>query len=128
MEYIKRIADELLELQLEAAGIVLIEGAKWCGKTTSALQQAKSVLFMDDPERKNEYLRIAESDIKVLLEGSVPRLIDEWQKAPQFWDACRYIVDRRGEEGQFILTGSAEPADQSKISHTGTGRVGWVKM
>ena len=83
---------------------------------------------MDDPERKNEYLRIAESDIKVLLEGSVPRLIDEWQKAPQFWDACRYIVDRRGEEGQFILTGSAEPADQSKISHTGTGRVGWVKM
>ena len=83
MEYIKRIADELLELQLEAAGIVLIEGAKWCGKTTSALQQAKSVLFMDDPERKNEYLRIAESDIKVLLEGSVPRLIDEWQKAPR---------------------------------------------
>ena len=128
MEYIKRIADELLELQLEAAGVVLVEGAKWCGKTTSALQQAKSVLFMDDPEHKDEYLRIAESDIKVLLEGNTPRLIDEWQKAPQFWDACRYVVDRKDEEGQFILTGSAEPADQSKISHTGTGRVGWVKM
>lgn len=126
--YIKRVADALLELQLEAAGVVLIEGAKWCGKTTTALQQAKSVLFMDEPKRKEEYLRIAESDIEVLLEGNTPRLIDEWQKAPQFWDACRYLVDGRGEDGQFILTGSAEPVDQGKISHTGTGRVGWVRM
>ena len=126
--YINRVADELLELQLEAAGVVLIEGAKWCGKTTTALQQAKSVLFMDEPKRKEEYLRLAESDIEVLLEGKNPRLIDEWQKAPQFWDACRYLVDRRDNDGQFILTGSAEPVDQSKISHTGTGRIGWVKM
>ena len=126
--YINRVADELLELQLEAAGVVLIEGAKWCGKTTTALQQAKSVLFMDEPKRKEEYLRLAESDIEVLLKGKNPRLIDEWQKAPQFWDACRYLVDRRDNDGQFILTGSAEPVDQSKVSHTGTGRVGWVKM
>ena len=126
--YLKRLADELLELQLEAAGVVLVEGAKWCGKTTTALQQAKSVIFMDEPKRKEEYMRLAESDIDVLLEGDTPRLIDEWQKAPQFWDACRYLVDRRGDDGQFILTGSAEPADQSKMSHTGTGRVGWVKM
>ena len=126
--YLKRLADELLELQLEAAGVVLVEGAKWCGKTTTALQQAKSVIFMDEPKRKDEYMRLAESDIDVLLEGDTPRLIDEWQKAPQFWDACRYLVDRRGDEGQFILTGSAEPVDQSKMSHTGTGRVGWVKM
>ena len=126
--YLRRLADELLELQLEAAGVVLVEGAKWCGKTTTALQQAKSVIFMDEPKRKEEYMRLAESDIDVLLEGNTPRLIDEWQKAPQFWDACRYLVDRRGDEGQFILTGSAEPVDQSKMSHTGTGRVGWVKM
>ena len=126
--YLKRMADELLELQLEAAGVVVVEGAKWCGKTTTALQQANSVIFMDEPKRKEEYLRLAESDVEVLLEGNTPRLIDEWQKAPQFWDACRYLVDRRGDEGQFILTGSAEPVDQSKMSHTGTGRVGWVKM
>lgn len=126
--YLCRVADELLELQLEAAGVVLIEGAKWCGKTTTALQHAKSVLFMDDTKHKEEYLRLAESDIEVLLNGNTPRLIDEWQKAPQFWDACRYWVDRRDAEGQFILTGSAEPVDQSKMSHTGTGRVGWVKM
>lgn len=126
--YLNRVADELLELQLEASGVVVIEGAKWCGKTTTALQQAKSVLYMDEPKRKGEYLRLAESDIEVLLIGEKPRLIDEWQNAPQFWDACRYWVDRRNEDGQFILTGSAEPVDQSKMSHTGTGRVGWVKM
>ena len=126
--YLKRLADEQLELQLEAAGVVVVEGAKWCGKTTTALQQANSVIFMDEPKRKEEYLRLAESDIEVLLDGNTPRLIDEWQKAPQFWDACRYLVDRRGDEGQFILTGSAEPVDQSRMSHTGTGRVGWVKM
>ena len=127
-EYKKRVADILIDQQLEAAGIVLVEGAKWCGKTTSAMQKANSVLFMDEPKRQDEYMRLAENDIDVLLDGAAPRLIDEWQKAPQFWDACRFVVDRRGDEGQFILTGSAEPVDQSKMSHTGTGRVGWVKM
>lgn len=128
MEYRKRIADELLELQLEAAGVVLIDGAKWCGKTTTALQQAKSVIYMDDPENKSNYLRLAETNIQVLLQGSTPRLIDEWQKAPQIWDACRFVVDRRNEDGQFVLIGSAEPVNQSQLGHTGTGRVGWVHM
>jgi len=128
MEYRKRIVDELLELQLEAAGIVLIEGPKWCGKTTTALQQAKSVVYMDDPERKKEYLRLAETDIYKLLDGATPRLIDEWQKVLPIWDACRFVVDRRSDDGQFILTGSSQPVDQSQLGHTGTGRVAWVRM
>lgn len=128
MEYKKRIVDELLELQLEAAGIVLIEGPKWCGKTTTALQQAKSVVYMDDPIHKNEYLRLAETDIYRLLDGATPRLIDEWQKALSIWDACRFVVDRRSEEGQFLLTGSTQPVNQSQLGHTGTGRVAWVRM
>lgn len=128
MEYRKRIVDELIELQLEAAGVVLIEGPKWCGKTTSALQQAKSVLYMDDPEHKNEYLKLVETDIYRLLDGATPRLIDEWQKALPIWDACRFVVDRRSEEGQFILTGSTQPIDQTQLGHTGTGRVAWIRM
>lgn len=128
MEYKKRIADSLLSLQLEAAGIVLVDGPKWCGKTTTALQQAASVIYMDDPVHKKDYLRLAETDVNVLLVGADPRLIDEWQVAPQLWDACRFAVDRRGADGQFILTGSAEPVDQDKLTHTGTGRVGWVHM
>ena len=123
-EYRKRIADELLELQLEAAGYVIIEGAKWCGKTTTALQQARSVIYMDDPDRKEEYLYLAQTNVRELLEGKTPHLIDEWQKAPQIWDACRFMVDRSPNDGLFILTGSAEPVDQSLISHSGTGRVG----
>lgn len=126
--YTKRVSDELILLQLESAGIVLIEGAKWCGKTTSAMQYAGSVVFMDDPGRMDEYMNLAENNIELLLSGENPRLIDEWQKAPQIWDACRFIVDRRNEEGLFILTGSSEPVDYAKISHSGTGRVGWVKM
>ena len=127
-DYIKRIADDLVALQLEAAGVVVIEGAKWCGKSTTAKQQAASIIRLDDPKRKDEYLRLAKTDVEELLAGDTPRLIDEWQKAPQVWDACRYLVDSRDEEGQFILTGSAEPVDSDQLSHTGTGRVGWVKM
>ena len=127
-DYIKRIADDLVSLQLEAAGVVVIEGAKWCGKSTTAKQQAASIIRLDDPKRKDEYLRLAKTDVEELLAGDTPRLIDEWQKAPQVWDACRYLVDSRDEEGQFILTGSAEPVDSDQLSHTGTGRVGWVKM
>ena len=127
-DYIKRIADDLLALQLEAAGVVVVEGAKWCGKSTTAEQQAASMIRMDDPKHKNEYLHLAQTDVEELLAGDTPRLIDEWQKTPQVWDACRFIVDSRTEDGQFILTGSAEPVDESQLSHTGTGRVGWVKM
>ena len=127
-EYRKRIADELLELQLEAAGYVIIEGAKWCGKTTTALQQARSVIYMDDPDHKEQYLYLAQTNVREMLEGKTPHLIDDWQKALQIWDACRFMVDRSPNDGLFILTGSAEPVDQSLISHSGTGRVGWVKM
>jgi len=126
--YRKRVADELLELQLEAAGYVLVEGAKWCGKTTTALQQARSVIFLDDPAKKQLYSQLAEMKVQKLLEGENPRLLDEWQKYPQLWDACRFVVDRSSKDGMFILTGSAKPVSKDKISHSGTGRVGWVKM
>lgn len=126
--YRKRVADDLLELQLEAAGYVLVEGAKWCGKTTTALQQARSVIFLDDPAQKQLYSQLAEMKVQKLLEGDNPRLLDEWQKFPQLWDACRFVVDRSSKDGMFILTGSAKPVSKEKISHTGTGRVGWVKM
>ena len=127
-EYKKRIADKLLKYRLEEVGAVLIEGPKWCGKTTTAEQQAKSVLYMADPDLQKTYLEMADLRIKMLLKGDVPRLIDEWQIVPQIWDAVRYEVDHRREEGQFILTGSAVPASTEKIHHTGTGRFAWMTM
>lgn len=126
--YKNRIADKLLQEQLEAAGVVLIEGSKWCGKTTTAEHIAKSVLYMDDPKKKNDYKLLAENNPELLFEGENPRLLDEWQVAPQLWDAARYLADRKKGTGHFIFTGSAVPADDSKISHTGTGRFGWVTM
>ncbi len=126
--YKPRIADRLLEEKLEAVGAVLIEGPKFCGKTTTGEQIAKSVLYMADPETKERNIALASSNIKRLLMGDVPRLIDEWQIAPQLWDAIRFEVDHRREDGQFLLTGSAVPADPSKIFHSGTGRFGWVRM
>ena len=109
-------------------GAVLIEGPKACGKTTTAEQQAKSILYMDDPEYMDQNLQLAETNIKLLLQGGAPRLIDEWQIAPQLWDAIRFEVDHRGVSGQFMLTGSAVPADTDKIRHSGTGRFGWLTM
>ena len=126
--YSPRIADDLLKLKLSAMGAVLVEGAKWCGKTTTCEQHAKSVLYMADPARRKEYLQLAEMDIGQLLAGERPRLIDEWQDAPQFWDAIRFAVDREGGEGHFILTGSAVPPDADKISHSGTGRFARLRM
>ena len=127
-KYRPRIADEVLKLKLSAMGAVLVEGAKWCGKTTTCEQQAKSALYMASSDKRKEYLAIAEMDIGKLLEGRKPRLIDEWQDAPQFWDAIRFKVDHEDGEGQFILTGSAVPADSGKISHSGTGRFARIKM
>lgn len=128
MEYKVRIADQLLERKLRGKGAVLIRGAKWCGKTTTAEQVARSVIYMDDPKLKSTYLRLAEIGIEQLLEGETPHLIDEWQLAPQLWDAIRYEVDHREALGQFILTGSAVPADTSKIDHSGTGRFARLTM
>ncbi len=128
MKYRDRIADKLLREKLEAMGAVLIEGPKACGKTTTAAQQAKSVIYMDDPEKLQQYRQMAQTNIGYLLEGETPRLIDEWQEFPQFWDAVRFEVDRRDEDGQFMLTGSAVPVDTKDIRHTGTGRYGWLTM
>lgn len=127
-KYRKRIADDLLQDKLHSKGAVLIEGTKWCGKTTTALQAAKSVLNMDKPSELENNIRLSEIDPSILLDGDCPRLIDEWQIAPRLWDAIRYEVDRRGKMGQFILTGSAVPVDSKSITHPGTGRFSWLKM
>ena len=121
--YKKRIVDDILALKLKSKGAVLIEGAKWCGKTTTASQFAKSTLLMQNPATIAQNLEMAELAPARLLAGDVPRLIDEWQLAPVLWDAIRYEVDQRDAFGQFILTGSAVPADETKIHHTGTGRI-----
>ena len=127
-KYSKRIADDLLADRLEGAGAVLVEGAKWCGKTTTCEQIAKSVLYMGDPDSKKKNLQLAEINVKGLLEGDSPRLIDEWQEFPRFWDAVRFQVDHRAGFGHFILTGSSVPPDTSEISHSGTGRISRMTM
>lgn len=127
-EYKQRIADQILTDKLEAMGAVLIEGPKYCGKTTLATQQAKSVLYMADPDTKNQNLALAQTNISRLLQGETPRLIDEWQIAPKLWDAVRNEVDKRDEDGQFMLTGSAVPPRQDEIFHSGTGRMAWLKL
>ncbi len=123
-----RIADKILADKLDAMGCVLIEGPKYCGKTTLALQHSKSTLFMADPDTKTQNLILAQTNIGRLLEGKTPRLIDEWQLAPQFWDAVRNTVDKRNKDGQFILTGSAVPVDSKEIFHSGTGRMSWLRL
>ncbi len=126
--YRKRIADELLEKQLEAKGAVLIEGPKACGKTTTAEMKASSIIYINDPKEINQNLALAEINPEALLEGDNPRLIDEWQLAPKLWDAIRFSVDHRRKFGLYILTGSAVPAGTDEIHHTGTGRFSWLKM
>ena len=126
-QYLPRIVDRELALRLEAFGATLIVGPKWCGKTTTGQQQAKSILRMQDPDKKAAYLATAEAKPSLLLKGDNPRLIDEWQIAPVLWDAVRTAVDIRQEEGLFILTGSTS-VDDKKIMHTGTGRIARLKM
>ena len=127
-KYKERIADKLLDRKLAGKGAVLIEGPKWCGKTTTAEQRAKSILYLDDPEEKKQNLQLADIRPKALLVGETPRLIDEWQLAPQLWDTIRFEVDHRDGPGQFILTGSAVPANSDDINHSGTGRYAWLMM
>lgn len=126
--YKVRIADETLADKLDAMGGVLIEGPKYCGKTTLASQHAKSVLYMADPETRTQNQILAQTNIARLVEGSTPRLIDEWQLAPQLWDAVRNTIDSRNKDGQFILTGSAVPIDTKDIFHSGTGRMSWLRL
>jgi len=126
-DYLPRVVDKLLEDRLNTAGAVLIAGPKWCGKTTTAEQQARSVLKLQDPDKTKAYLATAEVKPSLLLQGDNPRLIDEWQMAPVLWDAVRNAVDERGEEGLFILTGSTT-VDESTIMHSGTGRISRIIM
>ena len=133
--YKKRILDAVLERKLSGAGAVLVEGPKWCGKTTTCEQHAKSVLYMADPVRRDRYRVQAEVDITELMKGEQPRLIDEWQDAPKFWDAIRYDVDHSAGWGHYILTGSAVPPEDKNersgkkdIVHSGTGRIVRVRM
>jgi len=126
-QYLPRISDISLGKALEASGAVLIEGPKWCGKTRSAEEHAASVLFMQDPDNRASYLKAADTKPSLLLQGATPRLLDEWQTAPVLWDAVRFAVDQRGENGQFILTGSAVPMDNI-VQHTGIGRISRLMM
>ena len=125
--YLSRICDYELQNALNGMGAVLIEGAKWCGKTSTAANVAQSTLFMQDPDNFRSYLQAADTKPSLLLKGETPRLLDEWQMAPVLWDAVRFEVDKRGLAGQFILTGSTVPADNT-TAHTGTGRFARILM
>ena len=127
MDYLHRVFDTQLSEYLDAFGAVLIEGPKWCGKTTTAMQQAKSVLKMQEPDHIEANLATAQTKPSILLKGATPRLLDEWQVAPVLWDAVRTMVDDRGEPGQFILTGS-NAVDRTKIRHSRAGRIARLKM
>lgn len=127
MEYINRIIDKEIEKKLSSMGAVLIKGPKWCGKTTSAKQFAKSILEMQNPDLQENYIELANTKPSLLLEGDKPRLIDEWQLAPKLWNAVRYSVDNIGMQGQYILTGSATPKEDDTI-HSGVGRFAFITM
>lgn len=126
--YRPRIADKLLERKLKGKGAVLVEGAKWCGKTTTSEQICNSVLYMSDPQKREQNIQLARLNPTLLLRGEKPRLIDEWQVAPKLWDAVRFEADHSRDLGLFILTGSSVPPDMSDVIHSGTGRFGWIKM
>lgn len=129
--YKPRIADAILQKKLKSSGAVLVEGPKWCGKTTTSEQHAKSINYVSDPVNLNKNMILAEMNINALLEGEKPKLLDEWQIIPQLWDAVRFAVDHSKGIGQFIMTGSAVPPDddeQKKIHHSGTGRITTLKM
>ena len=131
MNYKPRIADKLLENKLKGMGAVLVEGAKWCGKTTTGEQHAASMLYMDNPKDRTSNIQMVKINPDFLLKGATPRLIDEWQIAPELWDAVRFAVDHRDEDGQFILTGSVTPLsdeDDEKIHHSGVGRIARLRM
>ena len=126
--YRRRILDDLIARRSQTAGAILVEGIKWCGKTTTCEQAAKSVVYLDDPDKREHNLLMAKIRPSEILDGATPRLIDEWQQAPQLWDAIRHRVDHAEERGRFLLTGSAVPPDDSEIRHSGTGRYSWLKM
>jgi len=131
-EYKKRVVDGVLDFYLECMGAVLIEGPKWSGKTRTGEEHAKSILKLQDPDNVDKYRAAVKAKPSILLQGPTPRLIDEWQDFPVLWNAVRHMVDERGEDGQFILTGSAVPREEKKDEesprHTGTGRIIRMRM
>ncbi len=126
-DYLPRISDGMLAKKMRHSGAVLVTGPKWCGKTSTALVASKSVIYMQDPDKGPVYQMAADTKPSILLEGAVPRLIDEWQMAPVLWDAVRFAVDQRQAFGQFILTGLSVPVDNATM-HTGTGRISRLFM
>ncbi len=130
-KYLNRIADSIISKKLASSGAVLVEGPKWCGKSTTCIQQAKSKVFLQNPMTRDQDIALAYNDPAYFLNREPPFLIDEWQEAPILWDAIRYEIDKRGEFGQFILTGSATPIDEKKkeeIRHSGIGRISRIRM
>lgn len=127
VNYLPRIADRVLAKKLEAFGAVYIAGPKWCGKTSTAEQQAKSMLYLQDSDALKSNMHIADTKPSLLLNGEKPRLLDEWQVAPVLWDAVRFAVDKTQNLGEYILTGSAVTKDGSTM-HTGTGRISRMTM
>ena len=131
MKYLERIGDELLKRKLRSSAAVLIEGPKWCGKTSMGAQLAKSIVYIQDPDKRTMYRRMADTLPSLLLEGDTPHMLDEWQTIPVLWDAVRFAADQRQQMNQFILTGSATPLDaeqNSEMEHTGTGRIARLRM
>ncbi|MDR0334757.1 MAG: AAA family ATPase, partial [Methanomassiliicoccaceae archaeon] len=125
--YLPRVIDAHIDEKFEYAGAVLIEGIKWCGKTRTAKEKAASMISFHDSKNKESYKRLASTDPSILLEGETPRLIDEWQVAPEIWNAVKYEVDERGTPRQFILTGSSAPSEDPS-RHSGAGRISTVIM
>lgn len=127
-QYYPRIIDELLKKKLRTSGAVLLKGPKWCGKSTSASQIAKSIIYMQDPSTREQNIALAKASPKVFLAKETPLLIDEWQTIPFIWDAIRFEIDQRNAFNQFILTGSSSPTETSKITHSGLGRISTLVM
>jgi len=126
--YLPRVADKVLARKLKSSGAVQIKGPKWCGKTATAEQAAASSIYMQDPDNGPSYIQLADSKPSLLLKGDEPRLIDEWQMAPQLWDAVRFAIDRGQGRGRFILTGSAIPRPSEMPAHSGVGRIARINM
>ena len=129
MEYISRIVDEILAEKLETTGGVVIRGPKWCGKTRTAKEFAKSYLELQDDEQLEKNRMLAGSDMSILLQGEKPRLIDEWQVIPRIWNSVRSDIDKQNKTGLYILTGSTTPKDEeTKNLHSGVGRFSFIDM
>ena len=124
VNYYPRICDQVLSRKLQLTGATLVVGPKWCGKTETALQAARSVIYIQSDPQYKETGKLMPS---LLLEGETPRLIDEWQEVPELWNAVRHSVDQRKKQGQFILTGSATPRDEV-LAHSGIGRISRIQM